>query len=120
MGRGFNGVPELADRRCVVVRAMGRKEGTGPMRTTRAICLYTAALVVACAAPAAAQQYGTSSSSWEGATHEMQKRGPRSDIYGPGSDGRIIVSGSDGYLSYRRAQPPDRQRAYGYAPGYYR
>jgi hypothetical protein len=88
------------------------------MRTTRAICVCTAAVIVAYAAPAAAQ-YGTTTSSWEGATHEMQKRGPRSTIHGPGWDGRYIVTGGNGYRSYR-AHRQYRQPVYGYAPGYYR
>lgn len=95
------------------------------MRTTSAICLCTAALIAATAAPAVAQR-ASLNSSWEGATHEMQKRGPRSDLRGPTVGGQIIVTpGDNGYRQRAwRSHRPYHGPAYGYAPdyapGYYR
>jgi hypothetical protein len=89
------------------------------MHPVRTICLCTAALIAAYAVPAAAQP-STSTSSWEGATHEMQKRGPRSTIHGPSWDGRYLVTGGYGHYRSYRAPRHYRQPVYGYAPGYYR
>jgi len=89
------------------------------MRYVRAICL-SAAVALAYAVPASAQSFNTS---WEGATHEMQKRGPTSDIHGPDWGGRIYVTpGRNAYRhywprhSYRYHRAP---RPY-YGMGYYR
>lgn len=66
-----------------------------------------AALVAAFSLPAAAQR-ATAHQSFEGATAEMQKKGPRSSMYGPMSDGRIVVTnpGSRRYVKRHRHHTP--------------
>jgi hypothetical protein len=49
------------------------------------------AALAALVTPALAQR-ATTNQSWEGATHEMQRRGPTSTLRGPLSDGRIVVT----------------------------
>jgi hypothetical protein len=66
------------------------------MRKSVAICLAGAAIAAMSVAPASAQR-ATSNTSWEGASHEMQVRGPRSNIYGPDRGGRLHVTGTRGW-----------------------
>jgi hypothetical protein len=61
------------------------------------VSLIGAAAIAALIAPASAQP-ATANQSWEGATHEMQRRGPASSLRGPMSDGRIVVT--PGYQRY--------------------
>jgi hypothetical protein len=65
-----------------------------------------AAVAAALVVPASAQR-ATTSQSWEGASWEMQRRGPRSSMHGPLSDGRIVVTPGYGYGKryMKRAKP---------------
>ncbi len=84
------------------------------MRFIRLLSVSAAALALTYAVPAAAQTFHQS---WEGATHEMQKRGPGSTIHGPGWDGRILVTPGYaygyGHRHFRRHHP---RPYYGMAP----
>ena len=83
------------------------------MRNARMICLCAAAVMVASVLPAAAQ-WSSSSTSFEGASAEMQKRGPRSDMYGPDRGGRYVVTDPGYRPSYRYYRRAHRAPVYGY------
>ena len=82
------------------------------MSKTLLTLIGTAALAATFALPAAAQRV-TAHQSFEGATAEMQKKGPRASMHGPRSDGRIIVtSGHRRHAGWHRHHHP---RYYGMA-----
>jgi hypothetical protein len=90
------------------------------MRNTYMLCLCAAVAIAAMSVPAAAQ-WSTSSTSFEGATHEMQKRGPRSDVLGPGWGGEYVVTEPGyrrGYRVHRRHYHPPAYGYYAPAPAY--
>jgi hypothetical protein len=69
------------------------------------VTLIGAAAIAALVTPASAQRAANYNQSWEGASYEMQRRGPRSTMRGPMRDGRILVT--PGYHGGRlvRAKP---------------
>jgi hypothetical protein len=83
------------------------------MRKTRTICVCAAAFVAASMLPASAQM-SSSSTSFEGASAEMQKRGPRSDMLGPDQGGRYIVTEPGYRYGYRYHRRAHRAPVYGY------
>ena len=76
------------------------------------VTLIGAAALAALTAPPASAQRATFNQSWEGASWEMQRRGPRSTMRGPMRDGRILVTpGYHGGRLVKRSKP----RYYGMA-----
>jgi hypothetical protein len=54
--------------------------------------LTTALVLTAAIATTPALAAKTTSSSWEGATAEMQKQGPYSNVYGPDRSGTYVIT----------------------------
>ena len=67
--------------------------------------ILTTAIVLTAIAATPALAARTSSTSWEGATAEMQKQGPYSHVRGPDRSGTYVISNGRNYRPYRIYRP---------------